>query len=146
MAYEMRISDWSSDVCSSDLSPVWAYSQGSTLGSSTPQQVVIDHGSGIKTVLHGMSTLSVRPGQDVSRGDVIGAPMTSEVFFAVLFNGQPHDPATINRHFRAQNEKYVPGQGGKLRFAPDFRLRDFSEGVVSTLVSGYRYFVAATCA
>jgi hypothetical protein len=106
---------------------------------------VIDHGSGIKTVVHGLSTSSVRVGQQVARGDVIGTFQTSEVFFAVLWNGQPYDPSSINRHFQPQDGTFVPGQGGNLRFAPDLTLRDFAEGLYETLVGGWHYFYNQVC-
>jgi hypothetical protein len=126
--------------------PFWAYSADSPHATKNSYQVVIDHGGEVRTVVHGMSSVVVRSGQQVSRGDVLGTPLTTEVFMAVLFNGNAYDPQTINRHFKAQNGNIVVGQGGLLRYAPDLKIRDLSDGIVSTLVNGYRYFVAATCA
>jgi hypothetical protein len=128
------------------LLPFWAFSTGSEYATATTVQVVIEHGSGLKTVVHGLSTASVRVGQQVTRGDVIGTPQTQEVFFAVLYNGQPYDPSSINRHFQPEDGKFVVGQGGYLRFAPDFSLRDFAEGLYQTLVGGWHYFYNQVCA
>jgi hypothetical protein len=125
--------------------PFWAYANGSLHGVKNSYQVVISHGSEVRTVVHGMSSISVRVGQSVTRGDVIGTPLTNEVFMAVLFQGNAYDPQSINRHFKAQNGNIVVGQGGLLRYAPDFTLRDLSSGIVSTLVTGWRYFVNADC-
>src|SRR3546814_6339054 len=59
-AYEMRISDWSSDVCSSDL------------------YVEIAHGAQLQTRYAHMSRLAVAPGERVRKGDVIGYVGRSE--------------------------------------------------------------------
>src|SRR3546814_17192797 len=40
-AYEMRISDWSSDVCSSDLHAATECSQGRATGAFSPQLIAI---------------------------------------------------------------------------------------------------------
>lgn len=125
--------------------PFWAFSNGSLHATKNSYQVVIDHGSEVRTVLHGMSSVSVRVGQSVSRGDVIGTPFTEEVFMAVLYQGNAYDPQSINRHFKVQNGNIVVGQGGFFRYAPDFTIRDLSDGIVSTLVGGWRYFVNEDC-
>lgn len=128
------------------LKPFWAFSPGSTHASNQSYQVVIEHGAGIKTVVHGLQSVSVSAGQRVTRGQVLGATLNTEVFFAVLFNDSPYDPSSINRHFKTQDGNKVVGQGGKLRFAPDIAVRDLSNGIMSTLINGLRYFVPLTCA
>jgi hypothetical protein len=128
------------------LPPFWAFSAGSDYATATTLQVVLEHGSGVKTVLHGLSTVSVQVGQRVARGDLIGTPQTQEVFFALLYNDQPFDPSSINRHFQPQDGRFVVGQGGNLRFAPDFSLRDFADGLYETIVGGWHYFYDLACA
>jgi hypothetical protein len=125
--------------------PFWAFSPDSPHATKNSYQVVIDHGSEVRTVVHGMSSVSVQVGQSVTRGDVLGTPLTEEVFMAVLFQGNAYDPQTINRHFKVQNGNIVVGQGGLLRYAPDFAIRDLSDGIISTLVDGWRYFVNDDC-
>lgn len=128
------------------VAPFWAFSPGSPHATKNSYQVVIDHGEGVRTVVHGLSSVSVTVGQQVSRGDVIGTPLTTEVFFAVLYQLNAYDPQSISRHFKVQDGNAVVGQGGLLRYAPDFRVREFAEGIVSTLVTGWRYFVPESCA
>lgn len=132
-------------VATQSVKPFWAFSAGSAHGSKNSYQVVIDHGSDVRTVLHGMSSVVVRVGQAVSRGDVLGTPETDEVFMAVLFQGNAYDPQSINRHFKVQNGNVIVGQGGLLRYAPDFKVRDLSDNIFSTLVDGWRYFVNDDC-
>jgi hypothetical protein len=132
-------------IAAQPVKPFWACSPGSVHESKNSYQVVIDHGNDVRTVLHGMATVEVNAGQVVSRGDVIGTPQSDEIFIAVLFQGNAYDPQTINRHFKVQNGNVVIGQGGLIRYAPDFTVRDLSDGIVSTLVNGWRYFVPETC-
>jgi hypothetical protein len=133
-------------IAAQSVKPFWACSQGSTHEFKNSYQVVIDHGGDVRTVLHGMSSVAVNAGQVVARGDVIGAPQTDEIFIAVLYQGNAYDPQTINRHFKVQNGNIVIGQGGLIRYAPDFVIRDLSDGIVSTLINGWRYFVPGDCA
>ena len=133
-------------VGSGSLKPFWAYLPGSTHATNNSYQVVIDHGAGVRTVVHGLQSVAVGVGQNVTRGQVLGTTLNSEVFFAVLFNESPYDPTSINRHFSSQDGNKVIGQGGMLRYAPDIGVRDLSDGIMSTLISGLRYFVPLTCA
>jgi hypothetical protein len=132
-------------VAAQPTKPFWAFSPGSAHASKNSYQVVIDHGSDVRTVLHGMSSITVAVGDAVNRGDVIGTPLAEEVFMAILYQGNAYDPQSINRHFKVQNGNIVLGQGGLLRYAPDFSVRDLSDGIVSTLVDGWRYFVNDDC-
>jgi hypothetical protein len=125
--------------------PFWAFSPGSLHASRSSYQVVIDHGFEVRTVVHGLSSVNVRVGQAVTRGEVIGTPLTDEVFLAVLYHGNAYDPQSVSRHFKAQNGNIVVNQGGFLRYAPDFTVRDLSDGIISTLVNGVRYFVPRDC-
>lgn len=127
------------------LPPFWAFSTGSPHTNNSSYQVVIDHGSGVSTVVHGLINVQVRVGDLVARGDALGSAFTEEIFFAVLHNGNAYDPASLNRHFRTQNGNEIVGQGGLLRFAPDRIARDLSNSVLSTLVTGTRYFYNALC-
>ncbi len=81
----------------------------------------------------------------MQRGDVIGTPITPEVFFGVDYNGQTFNPSQINRHFYFQNECDVRTQGRKLRFGPDMQQRDLSGGFFAGLLDGVRYFVRSVC-
>jgi hypothetical protein len=132
-------------IAAETVAPFWAFSPGSAHATSNSYQVVIDHGFGLKTVVHGLQSVAVNVGQSVSRGQALGTPLTTEVFFAILYNGSPYDPMGINRHFTAQNGNVVPGQGGYFRFSPDFKVRDLSNNKVSTLIDGTRYFVNDNC-
>lgn len=133
-------------IAAQPVKPFWASTAGSVHERKNSYQVVIDHGGDVRTVLHGMSSVAVNAGQAVSRGDTIGTPQSDEIFIAVLYHGNTHDPQTINRHFKVQNGNIVVGQGGLIRYSPDFTIRDLSDGIVSTLINGWRYFVPETCA
>src|SRR3546814_10364795 len=103
-AYEMRISDWSSDVCSSDLLP--AELQNSLLGMSRVRRLVPGHRlfqrgdppCGMYAVLEG----AVRIGAVNEQGkeallSVVGAPhWFGEI---CLFDGQPrtHDAVGVGQ-------------------------------------------------
>src|SRR3546814_19208183 len=66
-AYEMRISDWSSDVCSSDLMPDTRMSLATSL-SGTAQQLSVSVGVGLGAlILH--LTLMMRGGAMLAAGD-----------------------------------------------------------------------------
>lgn len=132
-------------VAVGSMQPFWAFSAGSTHATNSSYQVVVEHGYGVTTVVHGLHSVAVRIGQHVSRGDVLGQALTDEIFFAVLHNGNAYDPASLNRHFKTQNGNEIGGQGGMLRFAPDRIARDLSNSVLSTLVAGKRYFYNALC-
>src|SRR3546814_14072889 len=70
-AYEMRISDWSSDVCSSDLDGDFRGSLGEAAGN----YIVLDLGEGrYATYEHLKPGLLVEPGDRVEKGEVIAAP------------------------------------------------------------------------
>lgn len=61
--------------------------------------IVIDHGNGINTVYAHLSTMNVRPGQAVDRGEVIGRVGSTgrstgpHLHYEVHLNGRPVDPS-----------------------------------------------------
>jgi len=118
--------------------PSWKASQ-----PKRTNEVTIDHGLGVSTVVGGLGEVSVHTGMSISRGTRLGLPVSDEVFLGVYFNGSAMNPVVVSRHFRTLSENWVPGQGGKLRFAPDRVTRTTNEGILSTVVSGVRYFVNA---
>src|SRR3546814_13057247 len=78
----MRISDWSSDVCSSDLdipgpigTPIYATADGiverAGRAGGSGNLVEIDHGKGIETRYDHLSKILVKPNQRVKRGQVV---------------------------------------------------------------------------
>lgn len=112
--------------------------------TGTPSfEVTINHGSGIQTVVAGLQTLAIRGGDTVARGDILGQPSTNEIFFGVRFLTETFSPHELGRHWQMQGE-YVPGQAGKLRFAPDKLIRNFAGTVASVVYGGLRYFLDQT--
>lgn len=109
--------------------------------TGTPSyEITIIHGEGITSIVSGLASVSVQPGNYISRGDVLGIAMSREIFFGVSYNGEVFSPHELGRHWRFQGE-YVPGQAGKLRFAPDKLIRNFAGTVASTLYGGIRFFI-----
>lgn len=65
-------------------------------------QIVVDHGNGLTTRYAHLSAVSVREGQKVSEGQVLGESGNSgysslpHLHFEVILNGVPHDPRTFD--------------------------------------------------
>lgn len=119
--------------------PFWRSSHA-VLRDRTTYSVTIDHGHGVETVVGGLGQAEVNAGTLVHRGQRLGVPLTLEVFFAVRVGGNAKHPVEINRHFKVYDQRYVVGQHGTLRFAPDVVNRDLAGGFLATLQSGWRYF------
>jgi murein DD-endopeptidase MepM/ murein hydrolase activator NlpD len=89
------------DMAAASGTPVHAPLEGAVLrveaAGKSGTIVVLSHGAGIETRLRGLGEASVRPGQKVAPGDVIGAVGEPEggphVHFEVRDNGDPIDPA-----------------------------------------------------
>jgi len=111
-----------------------------TLDRCTVQHVCLDHGNGVRSVVGGLASVSVTPGQTVQRGDPLGTLQENVLFFSLLVGKSPYNPLKINRHWLPQNDNVVAGQGGKLRFAPDRLVRDLSQGIAALLSGGLHYF------
>lgn len=108
---------------------------------STPSyELTINHGDGIVTVLKGLASVVNIIGGYVSRGNVVGATMTQELFLGISYNGEWLDPVQMSRHFRLQGPNVVD-QSGKMRFAPDTTTRSFAGSIYSTVWAGLRYFI-----
>lgn len=119
--------------------PQWPTTD-TALHRTTVQHVEIDHGGQIVTTVGGMTTVTVHPGQLVTRGDRLGTQFGTQLFFAVSIGGKGLNPVTLNRHWLPQNGNVVTGQGGRIRFAPDRVLRDLSGGIVTAFNDGINYF------
>jgi hypothetical protein len=91
-------------------------------------QVEIDHVQGLVSTTAGLATLAVAVGQTVTRGQALGMPLTTEIFFQVLFDGKALDPTSVNRFFATYDCRYVPGKSQHFRPGPDGVPRP-SEGV-----------------
>lgn len=125
--------------------PFWSHSASSALGSGRPWQVIIDHGEGVSSVVHGLASVHCGVGQVIGRGDALGPTFADEVFFSVLHQGKAYNPSSVNSHFITQNGSQVIGQGGALRFAPDKIIRNLA-GEVQTYVTGsLQFFVNLFC-
>ena len=119
--------------------PNWRYTdQG--LGQLPLYEVTVDHGSGVRTLVSGLSSVSVRLGESVGRGQVLGNPATTQVHFRIIFNGLPLNPVTVSRHFSVYDSRYVPGQIQTLRFAPDKVARSLTSALVR-IYNGIVYFI-----
>src|SRR3546814_1973497 len=74
-AYDMRISDWSSDVCSSDLTDFRNYTRAELTLDARPVVLIGDNGSGKTNLLEAVSLLGAgnglrsRPYADLCRKD-----------------------------------------------------------------------------
>src|SRR3546814_158253 len=92
-AYEMRISDWSSDVCSSDLVVEPTRGRVAFAGEyrGYGRIVIIDHGNGWTTLLAHLDRLSVEVGSIVRQGDPIGTAGRDRprVIVELRRNGRP---------------------------------------------------------
>lgn len=117
----------------------WQHSSGD-LDSFFPYEVVIDHGQNVISTTAGIRSTQLQAGVDIGRGDLLGALVTNECFFAVRVSGVTVNPVDISRHFVPMQEQQVPGQGHKLRFGPDTILRSLADGIVALVYSGLRYF------
>lgn len=119
----------------------WAHSPGD-LDTLHSFEVTIDHGQGVWTVTAGLLSLgaNVKQGLYVSRGDVLGTLISNECFFQVAVVNSLQNPNYVNRHFKPFDGKYVTGQQRRLRNAPDFILRDLSDGIRQVITSGLHYF------
>jgi len=110
------------------------------LAGTPTYEVTIVHSGGVQTVVAGLASLAVRPGDAISRGDILGQPATSQIFFGVRYLNEMFSPHELGRHWRTQNE-YVPGQAGNLRQATDKLIRNFAGTIASSIYQGIRYFV-----
>ena len=119
--------------------PQWQ-TNNAELRAAVVSHIEIDHGSGVTTVVGGLSSVSVKSGQNVYRGDKLGDLFTNQLFIAAYVGRKAVNPLAINSHWIPQNSGVVTGQGGKLRYAPDRLLRDLSHGWVVLLRGGIRYF------
>lgn len=107
-------------------------------------QITIDHGGHVSTVIQGLTSVDVVVGQYVTRGDRLGLPRTTEIFFQLFYLNSPLDPATFSSFFRGFDSGKVTDKGHQLRAGPDFLDREES-GTVSYLIGGVRYFVDEQC-
>jgi hypothetical protein len=123
------------------LFPAWKFTPGDPVGSNTTYEIIIDHGNDISTVVHGILTHQVKVGQPVTRGDLIGVPLSREVFFQIRWQGQSYDPSTASRHFRVQDGQRAIGRTGYVREAPDMLAHNFFNAVRLVLYNGIHYFV-----
>ena len=106
--------------------------------------IEIDHGLGVYTAIQGFSTLNVAVGYMVTRGSIVGYALTTEIFFQLLYHGDPIDPATYGSAFKGYDGGKVSGKTRMLRPGPDFIDRPASS-VVSYKAGGIRYFVDEFC-
>lgn len=119
--------------------PFWQTSD-EVLRRTTVYHVQIDHGGHVTTLVGGMSSVDIIPGQTVSRGDKLGDLFTNQLFFSAACAGKAINPVMIGQHWLPQNGNVVTGQSGKIRFAPDRQARDLSAGVTASWASGVQYF------
>src|SRR3546814_2326662 len=97
-AYEMRISDWSSDVCSSDLATADGIVERAGRAGGYGNLVEIDHGKGIETRYGHLSKILVKPNQRVKRGQVValmgstGRSTGSHLHYEVRIDGRAVNP------------------------------------------------------
>lgn len=117
----------------------WRFTSPSYYDTTASYAIVINHGQGVRTVVHGLQSVLVTGSQAVQRGQLLGYAADVEVFIGVNVNGSYVDPSCVNRHFVAQDGNVAPGYGGFLRQAPDILIRSAGT-VVSYLLSGLRFF------
>lgn len=110
------------------------------LRTTAVQHVLIDHGGQIKTLVGGLTGVTLYKGQTVYRGDRLGDLQGTQLFFAAWLGKKTINPLAINKHWIPQNSNVVTGQGGYIRFAPDRIVRDLSNGILVALNSGIKYF------
>lgn len=118
----------------------WSYSPGSYHATSTSFCVVINHGQGIRSVVHGLLNVQLSGSASVTRGQRLGYAVDSEIFIGVQISGNYYDPAALNRHFVAVDGDLLPGSGGTIEGAPNL-LAQAAGSVVSVLRNGIRYFL-----
>lgn len=79
--------------------------------------VIIDHGHGWHTLYSGVERSLVKPGQHVSRGDVIGMPHGKTLFLVVSYRGNPINPSDVigrrPRGAEVPSERAHSGTGGQ---------------------------------
>ena len=106
--YEIRKMHSGMDFTAPVGTPVYATADGTveTAAKSVRglgNRIIIDHGYGFKTLYAFMDQLSVRNGQNVKRGEIIGTVGNSglsvapHLHYEVHFNGQPVNP--VNYYF-----------------------------------------------
>lgn len=99
----------------------------------------IDLGSDITVVITGLSAVSALRGVVYARGTEIGNPFITDILFSLRINGNPVSPG-VNKWMSRQDERWVPGQGGSLRAAPDITERVPAGTGLQKLVNGIRYY------
>ena len=119
--------------------PQWQ-TNDEALRRTTVKHIIINHGNNVTTTVGGFTTVDVKPGQTVYRGDKLGDLYTNQLFFSVALGQKALNPLALNSHWLPQNGAVIAGQGGKIRFAPDRLVRDLSAGVTVVLHSGLKYF------
>jgi hypothetical protein len=122
--------------------PDWS-TRNPAIASSIVYHVTLDHGYGIVSVIGGLSSVQVTLGQFVDRGQVLGAPMSNQLFVRVEVNGQPLNPIKINPVWKVLNPDVVPRFGGFLRYGPDKLLRTLSQGLNALYYNGLTWFSGA---
>jgi len=121
--------------------PQWQ-TNSAELRRTVVSHVQIDHGGTVSTVVGGLSTVNVRSGQNIYRGDLLGSLFTNQCFLSASVGVKPINPLTANKHWLPQNGSVVVGQGGKIRYAPDRLFRELSHGVSVVLHDGIQYFTS----
>ena len=123
------------------LLPDWEVTAGSLLAIQLTYEVTLDHGDGVWTVVHGLSSISVQTDQVVERGDILGYLLTDELFFQVKSLGTPSNPAKANRHFALQDGDHSIGRTGYIREAADRIPTVLASSARQVIVNGIHYFV-----
>jgi hypothetical protein len=118
----------------------WRTPSGSYHEHAASYMIIIDHGHGIRTVLHGLNTVSVRGSQLVTRGALLGTTVSTELWFGVQIQGKYQDPGQINRHFGPKDGHLVFGQGGYLPAAPNILAQNVASAGTVQYANGARYF------
>lgn len=124
----------------------WRYPKPSTLQRASSFEVVIDHGNDLFSRLHGLSDTVVSRGQYVERGEIVGTPLDTWIFWQVVWRGNPTDPLRLNPHLTPFDGGQVIGKGRYVEAAPDVTNRSLVGRVLSFLQAGIRYFVGNPCA
>lgn len=114
----------------------------SALDTVLTYAVVIDHGYGAESLVHGIQTIEggLNIGNTVVRGDALGTPLATEIFYQFNYNSSLYDPTTLNRHFPILADSRSPGKGGYVRKSPDRVQRSFLTTITTAIVSGIRTF------
>src|SRR3546814_5272555 len=85
----MRISDWSSDVCSSDLSGLW-FEYLRLIGELEPEWVIIENVSALRTrgldvILHGLASLGYDAEWHCILASSVGAPHPRDRIWVIAY-------------------------------------------------------------